>query len=174
MFIVCHHNDVICKHRLLFPVIIRVISCRYIIVHRQHQIIIFTLDGQLPDELQISVRRLCRKQFEIQIDAIQIVFDGLRHQIVDQIISAGCHAEYTGIIHILVFQIADQSPDFHALLMTVVYIILAAQRHDAAIVVIQIKPGWREHIYALCLAKHRCHICIRCLRRHLMPCHIDP
>ena len=141
MLIICHHNDIICKHSLFFPVIIGVISCRYIIVHRQHQIIIFTLDGQFADKLQISVRCLCRKQFKVQIDAIQIVFYCLCHQIIDQIISAGCQTKHTGIVHILVFQIADQSPDFYPLLMTVIYIILATQRHNTAIVVIQIKPG---------------------------------
>ena len=60
MLIIAHENHIVYHRALLLQVIKRIVICRAVIVHGKHNPILAALDGQLAQELQISLRgKMC-------------------------------------------------------------------------------------------------------------------
>ena len=173
MLIISHDHDIIRKS-CLFRAVIKTAACgRYIVVHRKNQSVIRAFQRKFADKLDISVSYRAFQRLEIHIHAVKVILDRQRNDLVDQILTLGSMCQHLCGAGIRIFQVTDQSPYFHSVLVAVIYIIKACQRCHISVAVIQIKPGRGDNVHSLGRGKHTCNFSVRIHIGHLMPAHVD-
>ena len=174
MLVIPHDNQVIRHHALLGPVIEAIVTRRTVIIHRKDDAVQAAHNGQLPQELHIALGGLLIDVLEVDIDAVQIELDGLSDQIADQPLSGRGPGQNLLIGNaVLVGDILHQRPHLDVVLMAVVYISLACQRINVAVIILQEEPGGGNGGQTLGIRNGLQHLAVGVRVGHLMPCHID-
>ena len=90
MLIISHDDHIVRHDPLLFSVILHIMSHRHIIVHRKDQAVLPAAHRQFADKLDIVLPTFLRDPLKVYVDPVNPCLQGVRDQLIDQFLPAGC------------------------------------------------------------------------------------